>query len=91
MPRDLEPARTKTQQPDLTDTKKSQKRYRMPEEYKAEAVNSELDQVHRRINEVIVEAEASPDLDAATATAAQCAADINNIKAILRRAGLLRS
>ena len=78
-------------QPDRNDTRKGQKRFRLPAAYDPEAINSELDYVHERINQVVYESVALADLDTATATNAQIATRVNEIAEILRQAGLLKS
>jgi len=87
------PARTKTAQINPNETKKDQKAYQMPEEYSAQAVNQELDRIHQRINQIVVEAldsgEVLEDLPV-TATLAEVIAQQNKQNEIMRNAGLLR-
>lgn len=84
------PSRTRTEQTDVSNTRKDQKNYQLPEEYNAQLSNQELDRIHERINKIVVEAEALADLDSATATAADCATRLNAFGEILRNSGLLR-
>lgn len=84
-------SRALTVQPDANATVKDQKRYQLPDDYNAQQTNQALDQVHERINKIVVEAAALADLDSATATAAQCATRLNAFGEILRQSGLLKS
>lgn len=84
----IEQRRTPIEQPNRKDTRKSQKGYIQPEEYSADALNRELDRLHERINQIVVETIALTDLDTATATTAQIATQVNLISELLRQAGL---
>lgn len=88
MPRDLSVPRTKTEQPVASSTRKAQKSYQAREEYDASPINAEFDNLHERINKVLVEAQVD---DVATgASTATCVTKINEILDILRQAGLLK-
>lgn len=86
----LDISRTKQTQPDPNATRKGQKRFAQGTEVSAEAVNNEFDYIHERINQVVVEAAALPDL-ALTETLANTIARVNALAEILRSAGLLKS
>jgi hypothetical protein len=77
-------------QPDRNFTKKGQKRFRLPAEYDPEPINSELDYLHERVNQVVYEATALTDLDSGE-TLANTIARVNALTEILRQAGLLKS
>lgn len=77
-------------QPDGRSTKKSQKRGFQKEEYDPRSINNELDYLHERLNLIVVESAALTDLSG-SATLANVITRVNELTAILRTAGLIRS
>lgn len=77
-------------QPNVGTTRKGQKRLRQPREYDPETINSELDYVHERINQIVYEATALTDLSSG-ATLAQTITRVNELAEILRQMGGLKS
>ncbi len=77
-------------QPDIGSTRKGQKRLRQPAEYDPETINSELDYVHERINQVVYEATALTDLTSG-ATLAETITRVNALAEILRQMGGLKT
>jgi hypothetical protein len=77
-------------QPEVGSTRKGQKRYRAGAEYDPLPLNAELDYVHERINQVVVESAALEDLES-SATLAETITRVNELAEILRSAGLLKS
>lgn len=81
--------RTKTSQPDLSFTRKSTKRYNIQDPVDANQLNIELDHIHDRINELVVEDANIEDLSTA-ATLADVIERLNLVTGLLIRAGLIR-
>lgn len=81
--------RTAQEQSNVSTTKKGQKRYVAKEEYDATQLNIELDYIHERLNQVILESSALTDL-AGSATLANVITRLNAITQILRDAGLIK-
>jgi hypothetical protein len=81
---------TPIDQPEIGSTRKGQKRLRQPADYDPETINSELDYVHERINQITYEAAALTDLSG-SATLADTITRVNALAEILRQAGLLKS
>lgn len=86
----FEERRTSIAQPDPSATRKGQKRFRQGDNYDPEQINSELDYVHERINQVVTEAASLTDLSG-SATLADVIDRVNELTQILRDAGLLKS
>ena len=76
-------------QPNAQNTRKGQKRFRQGGEYDGTQINSELDYIHERINQIVVEDPAIEDLDSG-ATLTEVIERLNSITETLRSAGLLR-
>lgn len=88
----LLPARAPIAQPDPQSTGKDQKGFQLSSTYNAQEVNSEFDRVHKRINDILAEGAALPDLATAGSTAnADICTRINALAALMRQAGLLKS
>lgn len=81
-------ATTAIVQPDPSNTKKGQKRLRLSGDYDAIQLNSQLDYIHERLNQIVREDPALADL-AGSATLAQVITRLNTITETLRSAGLL--
>ncbi len=86
----IQVAREPITQPALESTFKAQKRFRQGQEYNPETLNSEYDFLHERVNDILVESAPLADL-ALTATLAQTIVRVNELAAILREAGLLKT
>lgn len=82
--------RTPITQPDVSSTRKGQKRFRQGDKYEPTQINTELDYIHERINQIVVEDPAIDDLDSG-ATLAQVITRVNLLTQTLRDAGLLKS
>lgn len=85
----LSVSRTPISQPSSQSTKKGQKRFVAKDEYDASQINIELDYIHERLNQVILESAALTDLSG-SATLANVITRLNAITQILRDAGLIR-
>lgn len=84
--------RTPTALPSRASTRKSQKRGSQPLGYDPQKINNELDYLHERVNQVLVEASSISDLaEDGSATLLQAVSAINDILSVLRSAGLIRS
>lgn len=94
MPREpLVAPRSKTEQPNASETRKDQKHFQMPEEYDSQSVNKALDEIHERINKLATESLSAGDVIEdlpGTATLAEVITRVNLHSEILRNAGLLR-
>lgn len=76
-------------QPNPDSTRKGHKRMVQPAEYNAQAVNTELDYIHERLNQIVVEDPAVEDLPPG-AVLADVIERLNLITETLRKSGLLR-
>lgn len=83
------PRRTAITQPDVSNTRKSQKRRALLGEYNPQLINNELDYVHERLNMIVVEDAAIEDLDSG-ASLGDVITRLNLITETLRSAGLLK-
>lgn len=88
----LIPARAPTTVPVVGTTHKDQKGYQLDDEYNALQVNQEFDRLHKRINDILVEASALSDLATdGSETVDTISAKVNSILVLLRQSGLLKS
>jgi hypothetical protein len=76
-------------QPTASSTKRGQKRYIARSEFDPTQLNIELDYIHERLNQIVLESPALADL-AGSATLANVITRLNAITEILRDAGLIR-
>lgn len=85
----IEIQRTPMIQPDISDTSKSQKRRAIDDDSSPQLINNELDYLHERINNIVIEAPALTDL-AADAALPEVIARVNELTQTLRASALLK-